>query len=258
MARRRTLGVVLLGAGLLAGCSAGPSAAPGGPTGQKPGGSSSALPYAHVHGLGVDPADGAVYVASHDGLFRADGVGGRLRPADRTGRDLMGFTITGSRTFLSSGHPGPTEQVANPLGVIASTEAGATWSTLALAGEVDFHALEVGSGVIYGVDATNGVLRASTDGGRSWEVRAGLPALDIAVHPSDPAIVLATVDGGVATSRDGGRNFSGPEGPQLAYLSWAPDGVLYGFAPDGALFASADGGTGWQRRGTVPGGRRRP
>lgn len=75
------------------------------------------------------------------------------------------------------------------------------------------------------------------------------------MHPADPAVVLATVEGGVATSQDGGRTFSAPAGPQLAYLSWASAGALYGLAPDGGLYRSDDGGTQWQHAGTVPGGR---
>lgn len=247
----RTTALVAVSAAalVLAGCSAaGPST-----TGQGRTGSNSGLPFEHVHGLGVDPADGSTYVATHGGLFRS-GPGG-LQPADTTGRDLMGFTITGPRTFLSSGHPGPGERVANPLGVVASTDAGATWTTLGLAGEVDFHALDVSSGIVYGVDATNGLLRASADGGRTWETRATLAGLDIAVHPTDPGIVMATVQGGTAASRDGGRSFSVPTGPQLAYLSWAPDGTLYGLAPDSGLYSSTDGATSWQRLTTVPGGR---
>lgn len=254
----RMMAAMTAAALVLAGCStAGPAtptdAAASGPTGSSSTGSTSGVAFAHVHGLGVDPADGTVYVATHDGLFHigADGI----QPVEGPGRDLMGFTVIGPRTFLSSGHPGPGERVANPLGAVLSTDAGATWTTLALAGEVDFHALDVSSGVVYGIDASNGLLRASTDGGRSWETRGRLAGLDLAVHPTDPAIVLATVQGGTATSRDGGRSFSAPTGPQLAYLSWSPGGALYGLAPDAALYSSGDGGASWQRLGTVPGGR---
>ncbi|MGQ0717430.1 MAG: F510_1955 family glycosylhydrolase [Pseudonocardiales bacterium] len=222
-------------------------------TGQTSAGTSSGPVFEHVHGLGVDPADGAIYVATHDGLFRTRSNG--LQLVGAAGRDLMGFTVAGPGTFLSSGHPGPGEQVPNPLGLAESRDGGTTWTTLSLAGEVDFHALDVSPGTVYGYDATNRVLRASTDGGHSWESRAALSALDIAVDPSDPAGVLATVQGGVATSRDGGRTFSAPTGPQLAYLSWAPDGTVYGIGLDGALFTRTDGARGWQQAGVVPGGR---
>ena len=222
---------------------------PRGPAGVEPG----APQFDHVHGMGVDPGDGTVYVATHDGLFRA--AGGPLTRVGTSGRDLMGFTITGPKSFLSSGHPGPGEQAPNPLGVIRSEDAGATWSPLGLAGEVDFHALEVRGGVVYGYDATNRVLRASSDGGRSWSSLSELLALDITAEPSNPAKVLATVPGGVAASVDGGRSFNAPTGPQLVYLSWAADGVVYGIGLDGALFASTDRGMSWQQRGTAPGGR---
>ncbi len=209
--------------------------------------------FEHVHGIGVDPADDTVYVATHDGLFRSTS-GGLVRTND-SGRDLMGFTITGPGTFLSSGHPGPTEPVPNPLGIVESRDTGATWTTLGLAGEVDFHALEVTGGTIYGYDATNGVIRASVDGGHTWEQRAALSALDIAADPADPTQLLATVQGGVAASRDGGRSFAAPSGPQLAYLSWAPDGTVYGLDVERGIFASTDAGATWNRTGTTAGGR---
>ncbi|MHA6781837.1 F510_1955 family glycosylhydrolase [Pseudonocardia saturnea] len=227
----------------LAGC-AGPDASTG---------IASGPVFAHVHGLGVDPADGAVYVASHDGLFRSGPDG--LTPAGAAGRDLMGFTIAGPGTYLSSGHPAPGDDLPNPLGLVESRDGGETWASVSLTGEVDFHALEVASGTVFGYDATNGLIRASVDGGRSWEDCSTLEALDIAVDPADPARVLATVQGGVAGSTDGARSFGPPTGPQLAYLSWGPDGTVYGLDLDSAVFTSSDAGITWQQVGTGPGGR---
>ncbi|GJF03034.1 F510_1955 family glycosylhydrolase [Pseudonocardia sp. D17] len=253
--RGRRIGVLWVAAvGVLAAGCGGPTGAPAAsaPTGEMP--AAAAPVFGHVHGLGVDPADDRIYVATHDGLFRAD-VNGRLEPSGTTKRDLMGFTVAGPGTFLSSGHSGSDEQVANPLGLVRSTDAGATWTTLSLAGEVDFHALEISAGTVYGLDAGRQVLRVSTDGGSSWQDRAALPALDIAVDPADPARVLATVRGGVAASADGGRTFTAPAGPQLAFLSWAPGGTIYGLGLEGALHVSTDRGATWQQLGTVPGGR---
>lgn len=228
----------------LAGC-----AGPGGPSGAPTAGPV----FAHVHGLGVDPADGAVYVASHDGLFRSGPDG--LVPAGAAGRDLMGFTISGPGTFLSSGHPAPGDDLPQPLGLVESRDGGVSWTPLSLTGEVDFHALEAVGGTVYGYDATNGLLRASVDGGRSWEDRAALEALDIAADPTNPDRVLATVAGGIAASTDGGRTFTAPAGPQLGYLSWGPDGTVYGLDIDSAVFTSSDGGSTWRQTGAGPGGR---
>ena len=209
--------------------------------------------FAHVHGVGVDPADGTVYVASHDGLFRS-GLDG-LVPAGAAGRDLMGFTVAGPGRFLSSGHPAPDDTLPQPIGLAESTDGGASWAPLSLTGEVDFHALEVTGGTVFGYDATNGLLRASVDGGRTWDDRAALEALDIAVDPSDGQRVLATAPGGVAVSTDGGRTFAAPVGPQVAYVSWAPDGTVRGLDLGSTVHTSVDGGTTWTPAGTVPGGR---
>lgn len=209
--------------------------------------------FAHVHGIGVDPADGTVYVASHDGLFRSGPAG--LVPAGAAGRDLMGFTVAGPGRLLSSGHPAPQDTLPQPIGLAESTDGGASWTSLSLGGEVDFHALEVAGAVVYGYDATNGLLRASADGGRTWEDRAALEALDIAVDPADGQRVLATVPGGVAVSGDGGRTFAAPAGPQLAFVSWAPDGTVLGLDVSSTVHTSTDGGTTWAPAGTVPGGR---
>jgi hypothetical protein len=48
----------------------------------------------HVHGLGVDPADGVLYAATHFGLWRIPEQGQATRVADRY-QDTMGFTVVG-------------------------------------------------------------------------------------------------------------------------------------------------------------------
>jgi len=96
--RPRLLGAVALVAALIACGAASPrAAAPSGPAFPDPG-------VVHVHGPGVDPADGVLYAATHYGLFRIPETGPATRVADRF-QDTMGFTVVGPRTFLGSGHP---------------------------------------------------------------------------------------------------------------------------------------------------------
>lgn len=94
----------------------------------------------HVHGLGIDPADGSLFIASHTGRFR---VGKDSRKAVRVEdryQDTMGFSIVGPNRFLGSGHPDAREQELPPLlGLIESTDAGRTWQPISLLGEADFH-----------------------------------------------------------------------------------------------------------------------
>lgn len=119
----------------------------------------------HVHGLGIDPLDGRLYIATHHGLFR-DGAAGleKVGTSAAADRDLMGFLVAGPGVFLASGHPSPREAAPNPLGLVRSTDGGLSWQTVALGGEVDFHALDQGPEGIYGVDA-EGSLRFSRDSG---------------------------------------------------------------------------------------------
>jgi hypothetical protein len=57
----------------------------------------------HVHGLGVDPSDQTLYVATHFGVVRMTDDGPE-RVAERW-QDTMGFAVIGPRHFLASGHP---------------------------------------------------------------------------------------------------------------------------------------------------------
>ncbi|MGW0732373.1 F510_1955 family glycosylhydrolase [Streptomyces sp. NPDC002851] len=205
----------------------------------------------HIHGLGIDPADGTLYVATHNGVVAVDDKGGSKRVSDEA--DYMGFTVKGPGTFLGSGHPAPGSDEPGNRGLIESKDAGKTWKTLSLGGEVDFHALEYAHNTVYGYDNTNGLLRVSKDG-KKWDERAELAALDIAVSPKDPDLVLATTQNGVAKSTDGGKTFADGAEPVLAFLSWAKADGLYGIDPQGGLHRSTDGGATWKKTGTVPGG----
>ncbi|WP_318211920.1 hypothetical protein [Streptomyces sp. SJL17-1] len=90
--------------------------------------------------------------------------------------------------------------------------------------------------------------------GVTWDDRAALRALDIAVSPADPGTVLASTESGVARSTDGGRTFAPGAGRVLAYLSWGAPDALFGVDPDGVLFRGTGGGAGWTRVSAVPGG----
>ena len=189
----------------------------------------------HVHGLAVVPDDpSAVYAAAHSGVWRipVDTTGSTWVPsgepeqiADRD-QDTMGFTVTGTGTFLASGHPDPTEHTATTaphLGLVSSDDRARTWRTLALEGQVDFHDLETaplpgGALRVLGYDATRGVVMTSDDGGATWRDGATLQARDLTLDPRDPAVVYATTAEGTMTSTDAGATF--------APLGGTPSGLL--------------------------------
>lgn len=206
----------------------------------------------HVHGLGVDPGEGILYAGTHYGLFRLPADGQGTRVADRV-QDFMGFTVAGPDHFLASGHPGIGQDAPSSLGLIESTDGGRTWRPLSLAGEADFHALEYRHGTVYGLNALTGEFMVSADK-TTWETRTRLPMADFAVSPDDPDVIVATTEQGLASSDDGGRNFTLVRGaPLMQLVSWAEDGTLVGAGPEGTVYVrTGDGGT-WQRRGVLEG-----
>ncbi|PFG44869.1 BNR/Asp-box repeat protein [Georgenia soli] len=164
--------------------------------------------FGHVHGLGVNPAEDTVYVATHHGLYSLDGAGERVGTSRA---DLMGFTVVGEDTFLASGHPAPDEAGPSNLGLIRSTDAGQTWEEVSLGGQSDFHGLTATGDRVYGLDSGTGTVMRSDDGGETWQQGASLPARDLDVDPADPDRVVATTAEGLVVSTDGGVTFAPAE-----------------------------------------------
>lgn len=207
----------------------------------------------HVHGLGINPQDGALYIATHTGLFR---VGrGETEPArvgDST-QDTMGFTVVGPDRFLGSGHPGELDNAINPLGLIRSTDSGESWTPVSLEGQADFHILRSSEGLVYGVDSSSGRLLVSGDGGDSWDERPTPgPLIDLVPDPAGGGRLVASSDAGLHASGDGGRSWR-PRSGAVGLLAWPARKRLYLVDVQGGVHLSRDGGRRWSRRGTIGG-----
>jgi hypothetical protein len=210
----------------------------------------------HVHGLGVNPGDGALFVATHTGLFRA--ARGERRATRVAGRyqDTMGFTVTGPDRFLGSGHPDGREKLPPFLGLIRSTDAGRTWEPVSLLGERDFHVLEAARGRIYGYgsdfESQQASLLVSGDGGRSWEERTPPePLISLAIDPKDPDHVVASGEHGTYSSGDAARGWR-PLGTDPGLLAWIRR-ALCRVGRGGDVSCSGDGGGSWQTVGAIGG-----
>lgn len=245
---RRCAALALAGGLTLTACTTEPSATPA-PA------SAADVGMEHVHGLGVDPADGMLYAATHSGLFRVPEDGDAERVADRF-QDTMGFTVAGPGTFLGSGHPDfqMDPDLPSRLGLIRSEDAGKSWDIVSLGGEVDFHVIREVDGHLYGWDAGTGRLMVSVDDGQAWDILSTLDLRDLAVHPEDPAVLLATTEQGLQRSGDGGATWTSmPASPTITLLHWVTAASLYAVAPNGAVHRSTDGGLTWTQRGSVDG-----
>jgi len=243
---RRNLPISLLATALLlAGCTADDQdGAPPTPSDDRAVG--------HIHGLGVDPADDTLYVATHHGLFHVDQSGEPRRVADRW-QDTMAFTVAGPGHFLASGHPDLREDLPPHLGLIESTDAGETWQPLALQGEADFHILEQVGDALYAYDATSGRLLVTQDR-KSFDAVAQLPLLSITEHPAESNTLLGTTNQGqlVEIDPDTGATTQLP-GPTLVLLDTTPDGDVVGIDPQGTIQVKDAASQTWKQRGEIGG-----
>jgi hypothetical protein len=192
----------------------------------------------HVHALGVNPADRALFVASHTGLFRQPRPGAKLRRVADRYQDTMGFTVIGADRFLASGHPDPQEGLPPFLGLIASTDGGRSWTPISLQGDQDFHLIEAAGARIYGYgsewDTRAERLLVSDDRGRRWEERqAPEPLLDLAVDPGNPDRAIAAGRRGLHITLDAGRTWDELRG-RPGLLAWTKGG-LYSLDPKGMV-----------------------
>jgi hypothetical protein len=211
----------------------------------------------HVHGLGINPGDGSLYIATHTGLWRveenetrAERVGDRLQ-------DTMGFTVAGSNRFLGSGHPDPRDisdgTLPPLLGLIESTDAGKTWQPISLLGQADFHVLRNAGDRVYGFDASNERLMVSRDRGRTWiERRPPAAMIDLVPNPENSSRLVAATERGLFQSDDAGASWR-MLSKAVGLLAWPAPNRLYAVDGRGRVFASADAGRHWKAVGDVGG-----
>lgn len=211
----------------------------------------------HVHGLGINPQDGSLLIATHTGLWRT--AAGELQAERVTNQmqDTMGFTIIGANRFLGSGHPDQVQArdkgLPPLLGLIESTDAGKSWQTISLLGEADFHVLRSKGKRVYGFDATNERLLFSRDAGRTWTERTPpAPLVDMAVNPSNLSHLIASGERGLWESANEGRAWK-PAGERSGLLAWPVPGRLYLITAAGEALSSPNEGKRWVPVGDIGG-----
>lgn len=209
--------------------------------------------FGHVHGLGINPKDGALFIATHTGLFRAPRGSASAARVGTSHQDVMGFTVVGRDRFLGSGHPDPDAGGPPNLGLIRTVTAGRAWRDVSLTGKADFHVLRAAGPVVYGFNGLTGKLMASRDGGRSWAERQPPAAMfDLAISPENDRRVVASTEAGLFSSPDGGVGWRALDARRAGLLTWTPGG-LYLVGADGGVSVSADSGRTWRERGSIGG-----
>lgn len=209
----------------------------------------------HIHGLGVGPQSGDVYVATHSGLFFAADGEQQLERVGDSEQDIMGFSVVGPDHFIGSGHPDPDDSGSPPnLGLIESRDDGETWRNVSLHGEADFHVLRSSAERIYGYDGTQGRLMVSSDGGRRWTQRTPPAAIfDLAIDPADNNRIVASTERGIFSSADAGESWRPLRDDTAGLLAWPAREQLYLVDGQGQVALSTDGGRQWEATGNIGG-----
>ncbi|MFZ3576696.1 F510_1955 family glycosylhydrolase [Virgibacillus sp. DJP39] len=173
--------------------------------------------FTHIHGLGYTSNGEKIYVPSHDGL-RVYNNGSWAVQTVGEKHDYMGFSMF-ENGFYSSGHPIKSSDLANPLGIVKSTDYGKTLELLDLYKEIDFHGMTVGyeTEEIYVFNPKQNSsmdqpgFYYSTDETKTWK-QGKLEGLEgqassLAAHPTKEGVVAIGTDRGVFLSQNHGDNF---------------------------------------------------
>ena len=225
----------------------------------------SELAVGHIHGLAVDAENGDLFIATHTGVYRLPAGGDASAtllegPIGGNKQDTMGFTMSDGVMF-GSGHPDPAGPDAElpSLGLIVSTDRGATWRPVSLAGQADFHdivAVENGDNDAYNLfayDGATGAVLHSSDSGATWSRGADVVARDI-TFDENTGTLYATLENGVAASSDDGATFVIVDAPALYLIEALNDGSgrLVGVDVDGAVWLKTPEDA-WRETGAVAG-----
>lgn len=208
----------------------------------------------HIHGLGIDPADGNIlYIATHGDFYQSRNGGPPVK-VDEQRADYMAFNAPYSQgiPLYASGHP----ETGGNTGLIKSTDGGKTWQQVAkvLEPPVDFHAMGVSKSdpnLIIGFDSAGRGLFKTIDAGQNWqklEFPEYISALTIS--PSDSNVIFAGTGRGIFVSNDGANTWTklGQYDGQLVFaLSFDENGVLYASTDGAVLVKSSDLGQTWEK-----------
>jgi hypothetical protein len=196
----------------------------------------------HIHGLGLNPGDGALFIATHSGLWRAERGGRRAKRVESSWGDVKGFTVVARNRFLASGHPVQANEVPPDLGLMLSRNAGESWRPMSLYGRADLHIIRSAGSRIYAIDANNGALLSTANAGRRWRILPPPAAVvDLAVHPSTPDHLVAATDSDLRRSTDGGRTWRWIDN-RTGALAWPAPNRLYVIGPNGTVATSSNAG----------------
>jgi photosystem II stability/assembly factor-like uncharacterized protein len=201
----------------------------------------------HIHS--VRAVGNQIILGTHEGLYQyVDEKTVKRMGPERF--DVMGLAVS-NKGFYASGHPGPGSKLPEPVGLLLTTDRGATWKKVSLTGQVDFHTLETAGEDIYGADSGSGQLMYSGNGGKSWVKRGPNTFMDIAPDPTTKGTVLGVTEGKLFRSTDAFKTSKLVKTTfTVESIDWIKGSLI---ASSGkVLYRSTDSGSSWKKIATLP------
>lgn len=206
-----------------------------------------------VLSLSTDPADGALFLVTDQGLLR---VAREAQSATRVDGTYGGVALrpenpvafVGPGRLLGSGHPAKSSPgVPENLGLLISGDTGATWQSVGLLDKADLHLLRPAGRRLWAYDVLSQTLALTRDNGATW-IRPPAPGLvtDLAVDPADDRHLIAVTEHGVVESRNEGRGWRPSAASNAQYVLWASHGLVLTTDASGEVRRSTDGGSGFR------------
>lgn len=210
----------------------------------------------HIHDMVLD-ADDVLFVASHSGLYRIDGID-RAVLVNPEQHDLMAMTSLDNGDLIVGGHPDlrlekyVVEDRPPFLGLTSSSDGGQTWVVLDLLGEADFHALAPTNDGLFAAYSSG--LIAFRDAAGTWTELGEVDARDLAVNPGDVDLLVATDhDGSVWASSDGAATWERtPDAPALLEVEWISQSSLIGIEESGRVWSATTPFGSWSEAAAGP------
>ncbi|MED3549068.1 F510_1955 family glycosylhydrolase [Cytobacillus praedii] len=195
-----------------------------------------------INGLGYPGNDEGLYIASHQGIKIYTDEGWLEGSSQK--HEYMGYQASVDG-FYASGSAEEGSDLKSPLGLVKSTDKGATLEKLAFYGESNFQFLSKGYGtnVIYIINQKeNSVLEPgvylSEDEGKSWKPVA-LKGFDadtlgmIAAHPANSSKMAMSTRSGIYLSEDKGENMKKVTPPVMTTaLAFSEENLYYSAVED--------------------------
>ena len=214
---------------------------------------SRTVPWRHIHGLGIEPADRTIlYIATHGDFYHSHD-GGPPFKVDIVRADYMAFNAppTIGIPLYASGHP----STGGNTGLIKSLDGGQSWErvTTILEPPVDFHAMAISKSdpsIIIGFDSGGRGLFKTMDAGITWDTLQYPDIVSaLAISPNDPNMAFAGTGKGIFVSNDGAKSWTQLEpykGILIFALTFDDNGILYASSANFGLVRSPDLGKTWE------------